>query len=143
MAKYNNFEIGAPCSPSYLVSKKSEKCLRIIVTAGGGIGCSFWEEFGTTNDDVKNGGFITFKDVITKKTKKINTAFIVEVEEVQVVKSVWNTTPWANCNKKVCEKQTQTIYYYFPPDAKVSVLDSYICNEKIQKRMVKKIVDEE
>lgn len=143
MGKYNNFEICAPCSPSSLISSKSEKCLKISVTAGGGMGGSFWQEFGTTKDDVKNGGFITIKDVVTKKTKTINTAFIVKVEEVKVVKSVWDTTKWANYNQKVCEKQTQTIYYFFPTDAKVSISTSYHSNEKIQKHMVEKIVDEE
>lgn len=143
MEKYNNFEIGAPATESYLIGSKTEKCLKISVTAGGGIGGGFWKEFGTTKDDVDNGGFITLKDAVTKKTKKINTAFIVDVEEVQVVKSVWNTTDWANYNKKVCERQTTTLYYYFPTDAKVTILEGYKCNEKIQNRMVKKIVEEE
>lgn len=143
MKKYNNFEIGAPCSPSYLISSKTEKCLKISVTAGGGIGGSFWNEFGTTKDDFKNGGFITLKDVVTKKTKQINTAFIVDVEEVKIVKCVWNTTFWVNRNKIVCEKQTRTLFYYFPTDAKVTILDDYKCNEEIRSHMVKSIVEEE
>lgn len=143
MNKYNNFEIGAPCAESYLISSKTEKCLKISVTAGGGIGGSFWKEFGTTKDDVNNGGFITLKDAVTKREKQINTAFIVDVEEVQVVKSVWNTTNWANCDKKVCENQTTTLYYYFPTDAKITILEGYKSNEKIQSHMVKKIVEEE
>ena len=143
MEKYNNFEIGAPCTESYPISSKTEKCLKISVTAGGGIGGGFWEEFGTTKDDVNNGGFITLKDAVTKREKQINTAFIVDVEEVQLVKSVWNTTNWANYRKNVCENQTTTLYYYFPTDAKVTILEGYKCNEKIQKRMVKKIVEEE
>ena len=143
MKKYNTFEIGAPCSPSSFGSKKVEKCLKIAVSAGGGMGGSFWHEYGTTNDDVKNGGFITIKDAITKKETQINTKFIVKVEEVQVVKVVWNTTEWANYHRKVCGKQTQTIYYWFPIDAKVSVSASYKDNEDVSKNLIKKIVEEE
>jgi len=143
MKKHNTFEIGAPCSPSYLISSKTEKCLKISVTAGGGMGGSFWDEFGTTKDVIENGGFIKLKDVVTKKEKILNTNFIVKAEEVMIVKCVWDTTNWANYNKTTCKKQTRTLYYYFPSDAKISISSSYIGNDSISKHIVKNIIEEE
>lgn len=142
--KNNEFVINAPCAPSTFTSEKREKCLKILISAGGGVGGSLWEEFGTTKDVIENGGFIKLKDAVTQKEKTINTKFIVKYEEVTLVKSVWDTTSWANYNKKTCQKQTQTLYFWFPIGAKVSFTTQYINgNESIRNYLVKKIVDEE
>lgn len=145
MKKFNQFEIGNPVSPCSFVSKKIGKAYRIDMSAGGGMGGSHWKEYGKiTKGDVMNGGFIILEDSITKNEKTINTRFVVSVEEVQVVKVVYDTTNWANYNKKTCDKQTQTFHYWFPKNAKITITDHYIDNAKLnENNLIKKIVEED
>jgi len=141
--KFNTYEVGLPVSPASLVSKKIEKASKVTISAGGGIGGSLWNEYGEVKGDVANGGFIVIVDAITKEERTINTRFVVEVEEVQLLKVVSDTTSHANHYKTTCKKQTQTIYYWFPKTAKISVSNSYISNEKLEKNLIKRITEED
>jgi hypothetical protein len=142
--KFNQFEIYAPVSPCAFVSKKSEKTCRIDMSAGGGMGGSHWKEYGQIiKGDPMNGGFIVIKDAITKVERTINTRFIVSIEEVQVMKVVWNTTDYANYNNKTCEKQTRTLYFWFPKDAKVNFNNKYGDKAPLNNYLIKEIIEED
>jgi hypothetical protein len=106
-------EIGKSCSPSKIVSKEQIKCQRVLVSYGGGMGGANKSYYATKiqKEQALQGRWIL--KLLDGRTIDVNPSFIVENEEINVVKIVSDITEHLNFNKskeKCVGKTLETEY---------------------------------
>ena len=120
-----NIVLHAPVSPCSLVSKKEQEVYKFVMTCGGGMGGSRWDEYVITEDAIRPNSMLTCKDVATGEEKIINSNYIVMSKKVRFVTVIWDTTAWVNYNNKTCKKQTQALNYQIPTSDTYTVERTY------------------
>lgn len=103
-------KIGLPCTPSKNISHDEFKCKRILVTYGGGMGGANKKYYATK---VVTGAFWGLTLIDGNKVE-VNPDFIVDIEEIRVVKLVTDITAWsnhANHGEKKVKKSIKTEYF--------------------------------
>ena len=98
---------------------------KVVMSCGGGMGGSRWNEYGKFNSIPEIGNMVQFVDAVSGETKTINPSFIVKIEEVQLVKVTTDVTPHANYAVKSCNKATHTTYYWFDKSDTISGVREY------------------
>jgi hypothetical protein len=123
--------IGAPCSPSEIISHEAIKMKRILITYGGGIGGGnkVYYTKKITKEQAINGSW----DIETIDGKKISLMprYIVEVEDTKVLKLVTNITEHKNYHKVVCTKSILTEYFDMSGFDNYEIVNKYIDRPKL------------
>ena len=119
----------APVSPCSLVGKKEQEVYKFVMSCGGGMGGSRWDEYVITEDAIRPNSMLTCKDAATGEEKIINSNYIVMSKKVRFVTVTWDTTAWVNYNgnynSKKCKKQTQILNYQIPASDTYTVEMTY------------------
>ena len=95
----SKIEIGLSCSPSKIESTEHIKCQRVLVSYGGGMGGANKTYYATEiyKEQALQGRWSL--KLLDGRTIYLNPSFIVENEEVNVVKIVSNITEFLNYKK--------------------------------------------
>ena len=107
-------------TPANIIDSKIENVLRIKMSCGGGIGGSKWYETVKPTDIIPNS-LITV-ETIEGETKLINTNFIVEAVEKQLVIV---TEVHQNSNFKETMGKKIDYYYLAPINVKIIINNKY------------------
>jgi len=125
-------EIGLCVSPSKILSIDEIKVTRVLISYGGGMGGSK-ETFYVTNIDKmadSNLGLTLFNDRVIIQ----NPTFIVNKEEIKLIKVVTDSTAHTNYNDKKCKKSIITQYFWAYLDEKFIQVNNY--NDKMNERKI-------
>lgn len=107
MKKNDTYKICRIYSPSVAPKVIDVKDIIVVtMTCGGGMGGSHWKEYfnAVDIDTIPTDKIVSYTDAITGKKKAINTRYLVNVEEKQMLKVYDDITGWKNYHGKVCDK---------------------------------------
>ena len=119
MRKNEPYKIGRTHTPSEMPTLVNVKDIIVAtMTCGGGFGGRCWEEYldAVPIDSIPTNEMVTYTDAITGKKKTINTKYIVEVNEKQMLKVHSDLTEWRNYREKVCKKYYSERYIVLDRD---------------------------
>ena len=91
----------------------------VLMSCGGGMGGAYWKEHGDVAGNLNENKFVVLTDAITGETKDLNTRFIVEIEDKQLIKVTTDLTPHYNYGHTTCKSAVETIYYAVDKSDKV------------------------
>lgn len=128
MKKNEVYEIGKSCTPSETPKVVEVKDIIVVsMTCGGGMGGSCWDEYfdAVDLDSIPTEKIVSYTDAITGKKKVINTRYLVNVEEKQMLKVYQDITEWKNYHKKVCDKCYTETFIVLDRGRKWKCVDTY------------------
>jgi len=135
-------QIGVPCSPSRILSDRTKKVRKILVSYGGGLGGST-DTYYTTKihkERALNGFWELL--LVEGGEIEINPRFIVSVEDAEIVIVETDITDFYNRNRKEkVESNVLTEFICLAKDETYKIIDTYVPRHEGQlyKRVIYKI----
>lgn len=132
MKKSDTYKIYKSVTPSERPIVVDVKDIIVVtMSCGGGMGGSKWKEYfdAVGIESIPSEQMVTFTDAVTGKKERINTKFIVKVEEKQMLKVYQDITKWKNYDKVVCKKCYRESYIALDRDTKWECAETYGNND--------------
>ena len=118
-------KIGMPCSPSNFISVTRHKCIKVIISYGGGIGGKSETFYCESVENDKVGKNVTLK-LYDGCTLNVNPNFIVLMEEGTCVKRVYDVLPHSNYRHVAYKKYINTTYFFLKENEILNFKNEYV-----------------
>ena len=122
----NNLKIGYPCSPSKKISDEVLELVKIRYSFGGGMGGASKTIYAKTMERCTIDDMFYVAILPSGEKIRIGREFIVDFNDVSIVKLVTDTTAHSNYNKTTVNKSILTEMYLLKFGQKYELVNDYI-----------------
>jgi len=134
-------QIGVPCSPARILSHRTKKVKKILVSYGGGLGGSTDTYYTTKiNKEQALNGFWELL-LVEGGNIEINPRFIVSVEDAEIVIVETDITDFYNRNRKQkVESNVLTEFIYLAKDETYQIVDVIVATPRHEGQLYKRVI---